>query len=525
MAFIGYIFCAAFSYLLFYIALPPLNFMSVGFWWFLVGVVCIFLVYSLIVHFVTCHESFAILSIIFSVVGGFLILAICIIAFSGSHLIRAKDYANLLEGRVVEKDISEYSPTIDNVPLMDRETAELLASRTMGSLVEEVSQFDLGRSTQINYNNTPIRVVPLEYAGLFKWVNNKDKGIPSYITVDMKTQQTEIHNLEQGMRYSPSGYFGEDLRRHLRFKYPNVMMTDPIFEIDEEGNPYWVVSKLTHRVGLFGGTDVTGILVVDAITGDISEYDTTDIPSYIDNAFSVNVLISLYDNYGKYQGGYWNSIFGQKNVIQTTDGYNYIPKDDDIYVYTGVTSVASDESNIGFIFVNMRTKEYEYYEIAGAEEYSAMASAEGLVQHLGYNATFPLLLSIEGQPTYCVALKDAGGLVKMYGLVNMSQYQIVVTDTTISDCLKSYRTALQNNGQSVIEVYNNTYKGVVEDIRTGEILGTTYLYVKFNNDDIYYSFSLADNENIILINIDDSIEYSVMDGYENAKIVPSILIE
>ncbi len=539
------IFCAVISFILFYVALPPINFQSVPFWVYLIVVLLIF-GFGILGRYARGRGRKSrkkdktaerdpqyeanvnkaekrIVSFPFLAIGVLLVLML-IFGIASSHLFRASDYAGLIRDNVVRKDISEYTPTIDNVPLMDRYTAELLASRTMGSLVEEVSQFDLGRSIQINYKGKPVRVVPLEYAGFFKWINNRKTGIPSFISVDMKTQKTEIHTIEGGMTYTPSGYFGEDLRRHLRFRYPTVMMSDPVFEIDENGNPYWVVSKLKHRVGLFGGTDVDGILIVDAVTGRIDEYGMEDIPLHVDNAISVNVLLDLYNDYGAYQGGFWNSRFGQKNVVQVTEGYNYIPKDDDIYLYTGVTSVVSDESNIGFIFVNMRTKEYEYYEIAGAEEFSAMASAEGVVQHLSYKATFPLLLSIEGQPTYCVALKDAAGLVKMYGLVNMSQYQIVVTGNTIDDCLRSYRTALKNNGQTVTEQQMNRKTAAVEDIRTGSVDGTTVVYVRVEGDAHYYAFTLSDNQNIILANVGERLEFEFGDAEAGSRIIPAFLL-
>ncbi len=539
------ILCAAISFILFYVALPPLNFQSVQFWVYLIMVLLIFGFGILFRLARTQGRKFGkkgkkaertaeyeanvnkaekrIVAFPFIAIGVIVVLVLIFGALS-SHLLRANDYANLIRDNIVRKDISEYTPTIDNVPLMDRNTAELLASRTMGSLVEEVSQFDLGRSIQINYKGKPVRVVPLEYAGFFKWINNRANGIPSFISVDMKTQKTEIHTIEGGMRYTPSGYFGDDLRRHLRFRYPTYMMSDPVFEIDENGNPYWVVSKLKHRVGPFGGTDVDGILIVDAVTGHIEEYAMNDIPLHVDNAIPVDVLLDLYNDFGEYQGGFWNAQFGQKNVVQVTEGYNYIPKDDDIYVYTGVTSVVSDESNIGFIFVNMRTKEYEYYEIAGAEEFSAMASAEGVVQHLGYDATFPLLLSIEGQPTYCVALKDAAGLVKMYGLVNMSQYQIVVTGNTIDECLRSYRTALKNNGQTVDDQPLNRKTGVAEDIRTGSVDGTTVVYIRFEGDAHYYAFRLSDSQDAILINPGDRVTFESGEPEAGSRIIPAFLL-
>ena len=505
MYLIGYVVCTVIAAVLYYFLLPAFTFASFGFCAYVFFVLMMFALYSLMLK----DDIGAIPLKIF---GGLTCAAFAIIIIGSIislPIFRANSYASLIADNIESKEIEEYTPTIDNVPLMDKATAVLLANRTMGSLVNEVSQYDLGTSIQINYQDKPIRVIPLQYAGFFKWINNKNEGIPSYITVDMTSQKTEIHRLENGMNYSPSGYFGDDLMRYLRFKYPTSMFGEPIFEIDDEGNPYWVVPQLQHRVGLFGGKDVKGIVVVDAIKGDITQYSVDDVPESIDNVYPTDILITLYNNYGKYQDGFLNSIFGQKGVIQTTEGYNYIPQDDDIWVYTGVTSVVSDESNVGFIYMNKRTKEFQYYEVPGAEEYSAMASAQGMVQNLGYASTFPLLLQIENQPTYCVALKDAGGLVKMYGLVNMTQYQIVVTGTTIDECLAKYRVALKNNGQVITEPETTEMTGIIEDIRTANKEGTTYLYIKMVDNPFYYVFSVLDDESIILANIGDEISFNV----------------
>ena len=505
MYLIGYVVCTVVAAILYYFLLPAITFASLGFWAYIFFVLMIYALYSILVKGSAGKTP----AIFFGSLAGAAFAIIIIGGIISLPIFRANSYASLISNRIESKEIEEYTPTIDNVPLMDKATAVLLANRTMGSLVNEVSQYDLGTSIQINYQDKPIRVIPLQYAGFFKWINNRNEGIPSYITVDMTSQKTEIHRLENGMNYSPSGYFEDDLMRYLRFKYPTSMFGEPVFEIDDEGNPYWVVPQLEHRVGLFGGKDVKGIVTVDAINGDVIQYSIDDVPESIDNVYPTDILINLYNNYGKYQDGFLNSIFGQKGVIQTTEGYNYIPQDDDIWVYTGVTSVVSDESNVGFIYMNKRTKEIQYYEVPGAEEYSAMASAQGMVQNLGYASTFPLLLQIENQPTYCVALKDAGGLVKMYGLVNMTQYQIVVTGTTIDECLAKYRVALKNNGQTVTEPETTEMTGIIEDIRTANKEGTTYLYIKMVDNPFYYVFSVLDDESIILANIGDEISFNV----------------
>ncbi|MDO5548859.1 MAG: CvpA family protein [Eubacteriales bacterium] len=442
---------------------------------------------------------------------GIVVYVIC--SLLSSPIFQAKAYSSIIADSITVKDISEYTPTIDNVPLLDRDSATRLANRTLGNLVDEVSQFELGESTQITMAGAPVRVHPLGYVSIVKWFLNRNTGIPAYITVDMKSQNTKIVRLEDGMRYSPSAFLNDRLERHLRFAYPTAMFDDASFELDEDGNPYWVVPVLKHRILLLAGTDVKGVVTCNPVTGETQYYPLGEIPDWIDNVYRADLIVQQYDWYGRYHNGFWNSIIGQKGVVQTTDGYNYIPKDNDVYCYTGVTSVVSDESNIAFIFSDMRTRETDYYEIAGAEEYSAMESAEGVVQHLNYQATFPLLLEIEGQPTYTVALKDAAGLVKMYGMVNMSQYQDVATGKTIKECLANYRQLLIDDGilseEEVSAEETQTVSGKIADLRSAVRDGTTYYYIRLVDDGSYYALSASDNEAAVLLNIGDTVTLEV----------------
>ena len=504
---LSYIGIALVTFASFYLLIPAVTFCSTGFLCYVAALVGLWL----IPLFFMDKIKTALTGLI---IPGILLALVVLISIFTSPLFMARNYASVLAAPV-QTDIAKYTPTIDSVPLMDRSTAELLMSRTMGTLVNEVSQFELDDSTQINYNGRAIRVAPLKYGGLLKWFNNKSRGIPSYITVDMQTQKTEIHAVEGGINYSPSAFLGKDLMRHLRFHDLSAILGDPVFELDEEGNPIWVVPKLEHKVGPFFGSDVQGIYVVDAVTGAIEYYAVGNVPSYIDNVYPASLVIGQYDNFGQFQGGFWNSFLGQKNVRVTTEGYNYIPQNDDIYMYTGVTSVGGDESNIGFIYANLRTKEIQYFEQPGAEEYSAMSSAEGVVQHLGYTSTFPLLLQIEGHPTYCVALKDAGGLVKMYSLVNVEQYQIVVVGDTISQALTKYRTALRENNQTVGggTVQGNTeITGTISEIRSANVDGTTFLYIQLDERGPHYELNVADNKETVLLNVGDTVTLHILDG-------------
>ena len=312
----------------------------------------------------------------------------------------------------------------------------------------------------------------------------------------------------------------EDIMRHLRFQYPTFMLSTPQFEIDEEGQPWWIAPRVIKTIGLFGGTDNHGAVLVNAITGESEYYE--EPPAWVDHVYSAELIIEQYDYYGQYHNGFWNSIFGQRDVTVTTDGYNYLAEGDDVYLYTGVTSVGGDESNIGFLLSNQRTKETKYYPCAGATEYSAMDSAEGQVQNLRYNATFPLLLNIAEQPTYFMALKDASELVKMYAMVNVNQYQIVAIGATVADCEANYRQMLLKNNlisddQGSIDVTPSDYKsieGTIAEIRTAVVDGNSIYFLRFDGESAFsVRMSAAEVAYAPLLNVGDRVCVYYRDGY------------
>ncbi len=370
--------------------------------------------------------------------------------------------------------------------MLDSDSAARLGNRKLGELADMVSQFEiLPNYTQINYKGRPVRVTSLAYGDLIKWFTNRSNGLPAYIIIDMVTQEAEVVRLDEGMKYTTAEHFSRNLYRHLRFHYPTMMFDEPVFEIDEEGTPYWVCSRIVKRIGLFGGTDVKGAVLVNAVSGESQYYE--DVPTWVDRLYSSDIIMDQYDYYGQFHNGFLNAYFGQRDVTLTTDGWNYIAINNDVYMYTGVTSVTSDQSNIGFILTNQRTKETRFYPCAGATETSAKSSAQSQVQQMRYSATFPLLLNIADQPTYFMALKGEDGLVKMYAMVNVQQYNIVETGQTVAQCEENYRKTLLNNGiidRADAEVPAEEQelwetKGTIAEIRSAVIEGTSVYYLRF----------------------------------------------
>jgi len=437
-----------------------------------------------------------------------LLLAVALVGTVVSSVIfRAGRYAGLLtvEPGDFAQDMDEIS--YDQIPMLDRQSAERLGDRKLGELSDMVSQFEVVDDyTQINYQGRPVRIATLMYGDIIKWFTNRSEGLPAYLVIDMVTQNVELVRLSEGIKYTTEEHLGRNLYRHLRFHYPTYLFGQPVMELNEEGIPYWICPRLVRTIGLFGGTDVEGAVLVNAVTGECEYLE--EVPAWVDNFYSADLIIQQYDYYGMYHNGFLNSLFGQRDVTITTEGYNYIAIGDDVYAYTGITSTGGDQSNIGFILTNLRTKATKFYSCAGATEYSAMDSAQGELQNLRYNATFPLLLNVGGQPTYFMAMKDVSQLVKKYAMVNVQQYQIVATGDTVAECEQNYLAMLSRNNildGSVGLIGTETVEGTVADIRAAVLDGNSYYFIRLIGSDVYYSISAVEEPLAVILNNGDQV--------------------
>lgn len=514
-----------FGLIYFYFALPSLNFKTEEFYTFIFLLCLVFCICAMITSGFTGNGAKGYFGFVkkqckiplWIVLG---LLAVALVGAVTSWVVfRAHSYQKLLtveEGNFAS-EVEEIS--YDQIPMLDAASASLLGNRKLGELSDMVSQFEVADDyTQINYKGRPVRVTSLRYGDIIKWLGNRQQGLPAYLIIDMVTQNVEVVRLNNGIKYTTAEHFGRNLYRVLRFKYPTYLFEAPAFEIDEEGNPYWVCARYSKTIGLFGGKDIIGAVLVNAITGESTYYDVADVPDWVDHVYTADLIMAQYDYYGKYHNGFWNSIFGQRDVKVTTRGYNYIAIGDDVYMYTGITSVVSDQSNVGFILSNQRTKETKFYMVAGAEEYSAMDSAQGQVQQMKYTATFPLLLNIGEQPTYFLALKDAAGLVKMYAMVNVGQYQIVATGSTVAECESAYRVMLANNNlitsdkTEIGSAEQKEVSGVIAEIRSAVVDGNTRYFIRLQDDKFFYSISAADDEKAVILNVGDYVTVRARTG-------------
>ncbi len=565
----------------YYMMLPAMNFKDINMYMFLIILVVLFMVFFAIAckanKKIERREYVKKKSLVPIIIVGVIIVVTAIGWLCGATIFRASSYSELLPVTASDFETDAEKLSVDSVPRVDESRALTLADQQLGSLSEYKSQYVVSNTTtMINYNGRPVRVAYLEYADVFKWFNNTKEGVPAYMIIDLVSQKVTVVNCVEKfgscIQYSPTELFNEKLIRHIRFQYPTELLDTPNFEIDDTGHPYWITPVLDKTIGLFGGNDVKGAIITDALSGESSYYSIDEIRSdenlqWIDVVYPASLLIEQYDYYGKFQNGFWNSIIFQNDVSQASQGYGYIAMDDDVWIYTGVTSSESDASNFGFILSNQRTKETRYYEAGGAIESAAQQSAEDAVQNYQYAATFPILLDIEGQPTYFMSLYGTSNTVKGYALVNLADKTIVgtgIVDEMKSDAkalnaaVENYIQALKDKNIINSNIDMNEYlvdetdenqggtasqtpdsngaetpqttpsqtgsqvTGEVASILTSVNDGNTYYYLQINGT--YYYISVADCMDVLLVKTGDTVTVTV-GGEAEGSFVPASDVE
>lgn len=479
--FVAFAITVVIMFLYFFFALPSLNPMSPQLYSFIAIGTGIFL--GLRIFFGSLKDRKIVL-ILISIIVTMIFIPI-FGSFISTPIFRAKSYSKLIdvEKGVFEKEISQIG--FDQIPVVDRSAAYIIGSKQMGVMTELVSQFEIDdRYSQVNIKGKPIRVSPLNYSDFFKYLSNYKQGIPAYVRVDMTSQEASVTRLDKAIFYSKSDLLFRNINRHIRFSYPFEILAETNFELDDTGHPYYVTPILTKRIGFFNGVDVKSVIITDANTGENKRYSTDEVPAWVDRVFPASTIISQLNSFGKYKDGFINTLFSQKNVTKTTDGYNYISIGEDIYLITGVTSVRSDESNLGFYFVNLRTKETKFYPVSSATESAAMASAKGKVQEKNYTPTFPIVLNLNNRPVYFMSLKDNAGVAKMYALVDAQQFTVVLVEETVDKLISSYMK--ENSTDDDITESSRKKTIVIEDIKSIIVEGNTVYYIKARGEDKVY---------------------------------------
>ena len=546
-----------FAVFLNWLCLPAWNIRSGGFWWYWI-VVGIFAVISFgIADYVI--EDTSIPSGIIALIVAIIVLIGIIGAIASSKMVNAVKYSNLIE--IEEGNFGDEIQSISTVeeardfPLLDVQTAQKLGNRSL-SEIDKVSQFEVnGEYNLISYDDKQYRVSPLEYTSIFKAINNE--SIPGYVLVNQATEESHLVQLDNEIRYAPSDIFSQDLKRHLRGKYPSYIFDKFQFDIDDNGEAYYIAPVLKPTIGFFGGKIVQSFVIVNANTGECEEYSPEDLPEWVDHAYSLDYLMGLAESYYQYKGGFWNTVFSKTNVrkisysyrgenVNEDDdedenefvGYNSILTKDGVQFFTCVVSVSNDESALGFILANSKTGEITYYDCAGAEEGTAQLQAESLYQNYGYKSSYPLMVSVDGVPTYVISLKDKSKINKAFVMINVENYTISASGETLEDALLQYREKifgeegltpedLTGETSEKVDAETKSTSGTITELYQATQNGTTQFFFVLEGDDNLYISSISNNSRQVQMAVGSkvAIDYSMSPNEELVGIVSKIQIQ
>jgi hypothetical protein len=487
------------GFIVFYFALPVINYGFLGLPFMILGLTCFYILISTGLEISPKTKQLIISSkpknFLFIIVLVLLVYSIVFPMLTSLPMFRSHSYQAMIgkvaNGKKISNHIAPIS--IDEIRVVDEELAHLLGEKVLGSQPALGSQVELGAFCIQKVGSDLYWVAPLLHSGFFKWMSNQN-GTAGYVMVsatnerDVKLVQS-IEGKSINIKYQPEAYFNSNIERYLYFNgYSTIGLTDFTFEIDDKGNPFWVVTMYKKKIG-FSGNDATGVVLVDAQTGAIKEHSIASTPKWVDRIQPINFIEEQLNDWGKYVHGYWN--FSNANKLQITEGLTLVyGHDNKSYWYTGLTSVGKDESAVGFVLVDTRTKETTFYKQGGATEYAAQSSAQGKVQEKGYQASLPIPYNINNIPTYVMTLKDKGGLVKMFAMVAISDYTIVGVGNTMREALTSFKN-VYNMADNKINPGSVSNKKLLTSV-------ITRIQNDVKNGNSFYYFKVKDYPNIFV---------------------------
>lgn len=461
----------------------------------------------------------------FSIAIALIIYIVAVPFITSTPILHAKAYRNLI-GDVKESEFTEdVSPvSVKDIRLVDEDMAMKLGDKKLGESPALGSVSKLGKFHIQSVKGELYWVAPLVHRDIVKWITSLE-GSNGYVMVSASNPQDvrlvqSIDNKPVKIVYQPDADLHQDLQRHMYINgILNVGITDLTLEINDEGRPYWVASLYEHKVG-YSGANCTGVAIVDAETGSVKRYSIKDTPKWVDRIQPQDIVANQIDNWGRYIRGFLNSAISEEGVLVPTEGTSLVyGNDNKSYWYTGITSSGGDESTIGFMLVDSRTKEAKLYKQPGATESAAMKSAEGKVQQMNYEATFPVMYNILGKPTYVSSLKDKAGLVKMVAFISVEDFSVLGLGETKEEALRNYRDSLESQGNNV-NLENDTTREEVEgtitrinsDVKNGNT--SYYLTIDSKNEVIFKGSSKVSNE-LTLSQIGDKVKIAFQKGEQN----------
>ncbi len=466
------------------------------------------------------------------------LISICLAIFT-TPLFLAKDFNKLIEPEVKSEIVNDAGDTVKafneeipdyfaetdpeqemKVAIIDKSFAAQLGVKVLGAGTGGLgSQYTIKDYTLIHYEDGLYWAGALEPKGFFQWTSSTE-GSPGYVLVDATegTDDSKRAKLVQThkIKYNPGAYLWNDVERSMYFAAPGSLRSPQLnFEIDDAGVPYYTQAIYKKEFGITSGDVVTGLLVLNATTGETKHYAIDKVPAWIDRVQVDSITMNQLDYWGEYTQGYWNTVFAKSEVNATTKGYNYVYYNDTLHLTTGFTSKSTtDDAIIGTIMVDMKTNKAVMYNMSGATEAAAMKAAEGIQEAAaaGYKATFPALVNFNGVPTYYMTLKDSSNNIKMYAYVSVEKYTTnLVANKDASAAALAYNKIIGGDEKPVPPVAEGVEKDLaIDTIISYTLSGNTMFSIMVGNIEYTANISIKGGNLLLRADKDSTIKVKVV---------------
>ncbi|MRW88608.1 hypothetical protein GJ699_01255 [Duganella sp. FT80W] len=443
---------------------------------------------------------------------------------SSAPILHAKAYYNML-GTETPANFHDTLPPIDieQAPLVSQDMALQAMQKRLSEIASLGSQVAVGTPVKQLVRGKLVWVAFLEHSGFFKWF--ADGATPGYLVVSAHDPADvqlvmQLDGKPLKLRYLQSAYFGDAVERHAYLSgHSTIGLTDFEPELDDNGVPYYVGTVYAHKVG-FSGSESTGIVTVNAVSGEVVRYPLGTEPAWVDRIQAEEFILEQMRDRGEYIHGFINlnndGRLRVEGVLDLVYGSDQRP-----YWVGGMTSKGQNNGLSGFYFVDSRTKAVRWFKVPSVSQATAAHAVENVNPEKHYRSTNPLPFLVGGAPTYVMALRDTQGVSRAFGMVDMRNNQVIGVADTLSATLRSYQSRRSTNRVAAdigTEAREVALKGTVVRIASEFRNNQTMYYITLDQSaGTIFTGSSDLSEELVLTRPGDKVELSYADS--NTRVV------
>jgi hypothetical protein len=420
----------------------------------------------------------------------------------------------------VQATVKKEAPlTTDEQPIaLSTQASENMMKKAF-SQVPDSSMYRLGDLSAQYINGKPYYVAPVEFNGFMSWFSNQK--LPGYFIISATDINDTAHFVKKQLDYSETSWFNHNIARKIYMqnaKYAQV--GEPILEIDEQGNAFWVQTLLTVRwAGQYMYNNIH-VSLTDADTGKTTVYAADKAPKWVDVAVSPEAATRMNRAYGNP----YAFNFQHRNQIKPTENGSesgvtpVFNADGSISYFDDFTTVSSNaDSDKGYAMVNSRTGKLNFYtgkNVGIMDSDGAVKVAKQLHPQNKWHGSNPVIMNIDGTPTWVISMMDQNERFREYAYIKGGDQNVIGEGDNAAEALTAYRNALATSVETAAstdgKTKTTTVSGQVERVNTAaQINGDQVVLFKLSGNDTLFTMNPTKDQHVLLLQAGDDVKLTV----------------